>query len=168
MSDRDDEWERVCGEVGPRLVGSLTLYCGDRFVGEEFAQEALARALERWDRVGVMASPEAWIYRTAFNLARSSFRRAGVERRARRRLVDVPTLPDASDAIALRDAVRVLPARQRAVIVARFYLGLSVADTADALGCQPGTVKAHTFKALGNLRAAGLFDAEETINDTAD
>jgi DNA-directed RNA polymerase specialized sigma24 family protein len=52
------------------------------------------------------------------------------------------------------------------VIVARFYLGLDVIETARVLGCRAGTVKAHTFKALSNLRAEGLLDAsEETIND---
>ena len=69
MSDRKGECERFCAQVSPRLVGSLTLYCGDRLLAEEIAQEALVRAFERWGRVGAMASPEAWAYRTAFNLA---------------------------------------------------------------------------------------------------
>ena len=166
VSDREGGCERFCARVSPRLVGSLTLYCGDRLLAEEIAQEALARAFERWGRVGAMASPEAWTYRTAFNLARSSFRRSAAERRARSRMMVAPSLPDATDAIAVREAVRALPTRQRAVIVARFYLGLDVIETARVLGCRAGTVKAHTFKALGNLRAEGLLDAsEETIND---
>jgi RNA polymerase sigma-70 factor (ECF subfamily) len=165
VNDSEEGYERFCARVGPRLVGSLTLYCGDRLLAEEIAQEALARAFERWGRVGGMASPEAWTYRTAFNFARSSFRRSAAERRARSRMVVMPALPDATDAIAVRDAVRTLPTRQRAVIVARFYLGLDVAETASVLGCREGTVKAHTFKALANLRAAGLLDViEETIN----
>jgi RNA polymerase sigma factor (sigma-70 family) len=165
MSD-PEEWASLCLRLGPRLVGSLTLFCGDRLLAEEFAQEALARAIERWSQVGVMASPEAWVYRTAFNLARSSFRRSAVERRVRSRLGTAVPLPDAAESIAVRDAVRALPPRQRAVVVARFFLGLDVTETARVLGCRAGTVKAHTFKALGNLRAAGLIDAEETVNDT--
>ena len=168
MSDGEGDRERFFAQVAPRLVGSLTLYCGDRLLAEELAHEALARAIERWNRVGAMASPEAWTYRTAFNLARSSFRRSAAERRARGRMsVAAEAMPDVTDAIAVRDAVLALPARQRAVIVSRFYLGLDVAETARVLGCRPGTVKAHTFKALGNLRAAGLVDAEETINDAS-
>jgi RNA polymerase sigma factor (sigma-70 family) len=159
--------ERFFTQLAPRLVGSLTLYCGDRLLAEEFAQEALARAIERWNRVGAMASPEAWTYRTAFNLARSSFRRSANERRARDRMTPAPPLPDAAEAIAVRQAVLTLPPRQRAVIVARFYLGLDVAETARVLRCRPGTVKAHTFKALANLRRAGLTDTEEVINDAA-
>jgi RNA polymerase sigma factor (sigma-70 family) len=165
MSAPAGDQERFFRRVAPRLVGSLTLYCGDRLLAEEFAQEALARAIERWSRVGAMASPEAWTYRTAFNLARSSFRRSANERRARDRMSPVEQLPDAAEAIAVREAVLALPPRQRAVIVSRFYLGLDVADTARVLRCRPGTVKAHTFKALANLRTAGLIDTEETVND---
>jgi RNA polymerase sigma-70 factor, ECF subfamily len=167
MNDRDGEIERFFARVAPRLVGSLTLYCGDRVLAEELAQEALTRAVERWSRVGAMASPEAWTYRTAFNLARSSFRRSAGERRARTRMSAAAPLPDTTDAIAVRDAVVALPPRQRAVIVARFYLGLDVAETARVLGCRPGTVKAHTFKALANLRMAGLTDTEEMIDDAS-
>jgi len=73
-----------CDEIRGRLVGSLYLYCGDRPLAEELAQEALARTWERWDQVSAMASPEAWTFATARNLARSRFRRRAVERRARR------------------------------------------------------------------------------------
>lgn len=165
MTDHDDGVEQFCERIGPRLVGSLALFCGDRMLAEEFAQEALTRAIERWTRVSMMASPEAWTYRTAFNLARSSFRRSAVARRARGPACGVVSLPDSAESIALRDAVVALPHRQRAVIVARFYLDLDVAETARVLGCRPGTVKAHTFKAIGNLRAAGLSDDEEMIDD---
>ena len=61
--------------------------------------------------------------------------------------------------------MRLLPERQRAVIVARFYLDLDVAQTARMLRCREGTVKAHTFKAVANLRAAGLVEKEETVDD---
>jgi RNA polymerase sigma factor (sigma-70 family) len=75
-------------------------------------------------------------------------------------------LPDAAESIAVRVAVRSLPPRQRAVIVARFFLGFDVAETAQILGCRTGTVKANTFKALANLRRAGLLDGEEVMNET--
>src|SRR5689334_16184895 len=162
--------DAFCRGLGPRLVGSLVLYCGDRAVAEELAQEALARAFERWERVGTMASPEAWTYRVAFNLARSGFRRRSVERRAHRRLREslpgVVEPPDAT-AVAVRDAVAALAPRQRAVIVARFYAGLSVSEAAAALGCAEGTIKAHTAQAIANLRASGLADLEEVaVDDT--
>ena len=65
---------------------------------------------------------------------------------------------DDSDRVVQRDAmtalVRLLPAKQREVIVLRFYIDLSVQDAAAALGCSEGTVKSHTSRALAAIRAA--------------
>ncbi len=66
---------------------------------------------------------------------------------------------DPADGVAIRAAVAALPERQRATIVARFYLGLSVAETAEHLGCAEGTVKAATSQALDRLRSHGFVDS---------
>ena len=157
----DDEPAAFCRSIRDRLVGSLTLYCGDRAVAEELAQETLVRVWERWDRVGAMASPEAWTYRTAFNLASSWGRRRSAERRANRRSLpvdDLATTPDTPTVEAVRAAVAALPPKQRAAVVCRFYLAMTVADTAETLGCAEGTVKSTTHQALASLRTAGLVD----------
>jgi RNA polymerase sigma factor (sigma-70 family) len=146
----------------------MVLFCGDRVVAEEVTQEALVRALERWPRVSQMASPEAWVYKTAVNLARSSFRRRALERRANARAVDraeSAALPDTADAVAVRAAVAALPPRQRAAIVARYFAGFDVSEAAAALGCAEGTVKALTHKAMAKLREAGLVDDQEVELD---
>jgi DNA-binding NarL/FixJ family response regulator len=52
--------------------------------------------------------------------------------------------------------VRALPPRQRAVIVLRYYEGLSEAEIADTLGCSRGTVKSQAYDALRNLRSSDL------------
>ena len=157
----DDEPAAFCREIRDRLVGSLTLYCGDRAVAEELAQEALVRVWERWDRVSRMAAPEAWTYRTAFNLASSWGRRRSAERRANRRSVpvdDLATTPDTPTIEAVRSAVAALPPKQRSAVVCRFYLAMTVAETAETLGCAEGTVKSATHQALASLRTAGLVD----------
>lgn len=154
-----------CDRVSGRLVGSLTLYCGDRHVAEELAQEALARAWERWATVSLMDSPEAWTFRTALNLANSRFRRRLVERRVLAALGSSRGRahePDDTTVLAVRAAVQALPPRQRAVVVARWFLGYSVEETAALLDCAPGTVKSTTHKALARLRAGGLLDTDET------
>jgi RNA polymerase sigma factor (sigma-70 family) len=161
--------DAFCAALAGRLVGSLLLFCGARDTAEDVAQEALARTMERWERVRVMESPEAWTYRTAFNIARSQGRRRLVERRAVHRLGmrRAATVPDTAAAIAIRDAVMALPSRQRAAIIARFYAGLSVDEASQVLNCAPGTVKSLVFKALANLRNAGLIDEPEGHDDAA-
>jgi RNA polymerase sigma factor (sigma-70 family) len=53
----------------------------------------------------------------------------------------------------VQTALAQLPTRQRAVVVLRYYDDLSVAQTAQALGCTEGTVKSQTHDALARLRA---------------
>ena len=52
----------------------------------------------------------------------------------------------------LAEALEKLPARQREALICRFLQGMSVAETARAMGCAEGTVKATVFKAVANLR----------------
>lgn len=147
--------EEFCVAVRTRLVGALALACGDRAVAEELAQDTLLRVWERWSQVSQMESPEGWTFRTGLNLASSWRRRRMAERRANRRSSASPeatVTPGDVDTKAVRAAVSGLPERQRAVVIARFYLGYDVAETAAVLGCAVGTVKAATHQALANLR----------------
>jgi RNA polymerase sigma-70 factor (sigma-E family) len=162
----DSTFTVFCGRVRPRLVGALALHCGDRGTAEELAQEALARVWERWTQVQQMQNPSAWTYRVAFNLATSWFRRRAAETRARERSVPVsPPMPDHAQAVAVRQAVAALPPRRRAALVLRYYLDLSVADTAEVMGCSQGAVKALCAQAATTLRAHPLLtEVEDTIH----
>ena len=158
--------DAFCRREHPRLVGALTLHCGDPHVAAELAQEALARACDQWSSVRRMDAPGAWVHRVALNLASSWFRRRAAERRASGRFagrqVEDPG-PDRADALAVRTAVATLPARQRTALVLRYYSDLSVEQTAEAMRCAPGTVKSLTSQALAALRErAGLTDPVET------
>jgi RNA polymerase sigma-70 factor (ECF subfamily) len=146
--------DAFCREVWPRLAASLGFYCSDFGAGEELAQEALARAWARWDRVSRLESPEAWVYRVGLNLCRSRFRRSRAERRAldRVRVDDLTMPPSTAEALAVRDSVAALPERQRAAVVLRYFADLSVATTAEALDCAQGTVRSLTSQAIENLR----------------
>ena len=64
-------------------------------------------------------------------------------------------------------ALAVLPPRQRAVLVLRYYEGLSEAEIAATLGCARGTVKSQAAKGLGRLRRelAGADRAGEGRDD---
>jgi RNA polymerase sigma factor (sigma-70 family) len=75
----------------------------------------------------------------------------------RERSVDVlPETPwnheDPGERLAVLDALRALPKKQRAVVVLRLWDDLSVHDTAAALGLTEGTVKSHSARGLAALR----------------
>lgn len=146
-----------CETQYPRLVGLVALYCGDALLAEEIAQEALARACRDWKKVRSMDRPEAYVYRIAINLAHSFFRKRAAELRARRHLESDAARPPLETADSeLLDSVRRLPAKPRAVILLRYYLGMSVRETADALGVPEGTIKTLTRRGISRLRADEL------------
>ncbi|MEZ5167525.1 MAG: sigma factor [Acidimicrobiales bacterium] len=141
---------------------ALVLYTGERDVAEELAQEAMARAWERWPKVSRMASPEGWTFRTARNLAISRWRRQGVERRARNRSDRPVTVEDPAEGVALRAAVAALPERQRATSSPGSTWACRLRRPRH-LGCAEGTVKAATSQALDRLRASGFVDEAVTV-----
>jgi RNA polymerase sigma-70 factor (sigma-E family) len=166
-TDGDAELTAFCRRLHPRLAGALGLHVGDGRLGEELAQETLARVWERWATVRAADSPDAWAFRVGFNLANSRLRRRAAERRAYERAgtrIERSSATDAADVIAVRDAVAALPPRQRAVLVLRYFADMSVDDTALAMKCAPGTVKSLTSRAIGGLRAR----LGDTVGDGAE
>jgi RNA polymerase sigma-70 factor (sigma-E family) len=138
-----------------RLCRSAYLLTGDRHLAEDLVQAALAKAALRWDRVGAQGDPAPYV--------RTVLVRTAIAWRRRRWHGEVPTSPlpersapeqgATSDRRDLHHALLQVPARQRAALVLRFYEDLSVADTAQAMGCSVGTVKSQTAKGLAHLRA---------------
>jgi RNA polymerase sigma factor (sigma-70 family) len=135
----------------PRLVAALTLIGHDRELARDAAAEACARALERWERVQTMASPEGWVYRVGANVLHRLYRRAAIERRllARTRPA-APIAPSELDP-TLWDAVRRLPDRQREAIALRYVLDLEQHEVAEAMGIRPGTVASTLHAARAQL-----------------
>jgi RNA polymerase sigma-70 factor (sigma-E family) len=135
---------------------------GNRDDAAEVAQEALARALVRWNRVSDAGDPAPWVVRVAANLALDRWRRAKTADRHRadatRAEVEVVVVPERID---LHRALAALPRRQRQVVVLRYVADMSEADVAGALGCSVGTVKTHASRGLAALRAALGSSIEE-------
>ncbi|MBS2535690.1 SigE family RNA polymerase sigma factor [Catenulispora sp. NF23] len=135
----------------------------DRHLAEELTAEAFARAWGHWRKVRGHPAPAAWVVRTALNTHVSWWRRrrrevpwdaAAVGAGQREPADDDATVVD----LALRAALRKLPARQREVVVLRVFLDLDTRSTAAALGVAPGTVQSHLHRAIKALRA----ELEET------
>jgi RNA polymerase sigma-70 factor (ECF subfamily) len=152
----NEEFSAFCEDVHPRLVGALSLYCGELGVAEELAQEALAIAFRDWSKVRRMDDRAGWAFRVGFNLCNSYFRRRAAERRANARLQMstnlAPAITEPEEAVAVRQSVARLPRRQRAAVVLRFLADYSVAETARVMDCPEATVKTLTRRGLATLR----------------
>ena len=109
---------------------------------QDIAQEAFARAWQRWDSVRACDSPEAWVRRVATNLATSRYRRARTARAVAPQLLvrDVPEI--SPDTVALVAGLRRLPERQRVVLVLHYLADLPVGQIAAELRVPVGSVKA--------------------------
>lgn len=142
----------------PTLVAALTWSVPPGEDPRDVAQEAFARAFERWSRVRVHPRPDAWLFLTAFRLTRTLWRRALIRRR---HTTNQPAQSgDPFEAVAAADLLKGLPPRHRAALLLRHYYGLSTRETAQTLGCREGTVKSMLSRARDAVRvtAADLGD----------
>lgn len=132
-----------------RVVRALAMTLGDLHLAAEATDEAMARAYQRWNRVGCFDNPGGWVYRVGLNWATSVRRRRS---RAPHPHVERPMELGAVAEPSVHAALAELDIAQRSVVVCRFYLGLSEAETADALGIRPGTAKSRLHRALRHLQ----------------
>jgi len=138
----------------PQLARACYLLTGDSVDAEDLAQETMARAFERWDRVGAMESPAGYLYRTAFNLNSKRIRSLAV--RARRTFTDALS-HDPADLAVTRDEVMValdsLPKAQRQALVLVGWLGMDANEAGRVLGVAPASVRGRVHRARITLRA---------------
>lgn len=161
-------FERFVTDESARLLRVAFLLTGDHTEAEDLLQAALVRLLGRWSQIS--ERPGAYALKVLVNLSRDRHRRLG------RRPHEVPqdhalelTADGEVERFVERDAVtqmvRFLPRRQREVVALRFFLDLSVADTASALRCSEGAVKGYTARALESMRRLLEERATTPIDD---
>jgi RNA polymerase sigma factor (sigma-70 family) len=140
------------------------LVAGSPADAEEAAQEAFVKAWRALPRFRAGAPFRPWLLAIVANEARNrrraAGRRAGLALRvaAERSSADAAPSPEAAllaggEREALLVALVALDERDQAVIACRYLLDLSERETADVLGCRPGTVKSRLSRALERMRA---------------
>src|ERR1700749_1935506 len=162
----DEEFDAFMRGRWPAMVRLGYALTGDAGHAEDLAQAAFARAYASWGRVRRAGDPDAYVRRIVINEHRNRFRRHRVAEELRGDLTAAADGRPGAQADgpgeqqALLDALRALGPRQRAVVVLRYWLDLSEAETAAALNCSVGTVKSQGSRALATLRkTAGVRDA---------
>src|SRR5581483_2645724 len=154
---RDEEFS---GFVRARRVDLLRSAClltaGDTHLAEDLVQTALARLYVAWPRVRRSGTQFAYVWRIIVNAHVDEIRKAS--RRREKHMASVPevlapeTFQLGVDGSDVRAALAELPPGMRAALVLRYWLDLSVEQTAGLLKCSEGTVKSQTAKGSARLR----------------
>jgi RNA polymerase sigma-70 factor (sigma-E family) len=157
------EFERFVTDRSGSLLQTAYLMTGNLAEAEDLVQETLLRVARHWPKVRTMEYPAAYARRVLVNVALD-----GAERRARRAGELAASDGDATDLADTRaqrelygvdaqqellGALGALTARQRAIILLRYWEDLPEADVAEILGCSVGTVKSTASRSLARLRA---------------
>lgn len=152
-----------------RMVAFIIAVIGDRIEAEDVVQEAFARALTRWSRVGGYDLPEAWVRRVALRIAADSGRRSrraiGTTARLAALRPAQSTAPE--DYLGLTDlgrALKQLPLRHREVLALYYLADMSVDQIAMDRGLPQGTVKARLAAARHRLEQE-LSERHEAVRD---
>lgn len=154
--------------VYQRVAKAVFVYCGERHLAEDSAQEAMMRAWLLVESGEPPRSLEAWMMTAAFNWCRTQLRRRstgtrvvealaneiGVQERTR----SLAALPEgqadpigAELSAVVHDAVLALPERQRQVVALHYLADMDVASTAKVCGISHGAVKNALFNARSTL-----------------
>jgi RNA polymerase sigma-70 factor (sigma-E family) len=155
-SQRDAEFTEY---ISPRLAALrrlARLLCQDWSLADDLLQLTMTKTYLHWCRAAGADNTDAYV-RAILVREFVQDRRTGWARRvtlAGRPIETAAAAADHDGALDLRAAVALLPPRQRAVLVLRYFCDLNVDQTAQALDCSPGTVKSQTAKALTALRAS--------------
>lgn len=157
MDAREADYARFVRTRTHALLRSAYLLTGDQHLAEDLVQEALARTHRAWQRLERPEHAEAYARKVMYHAQVSFWRRP--------RVAEVPAdvlPPDASrtddpaeaavQRLTLRRALLALSAKQRAVIVLRYFEDHTEAEAAQVLGVSVSTVKTQTGRALARLR----------------
>jgi RNA polymerase sigma-70 factor (sigma-E family) len=152
-----DAFRAFVAGYSPTLERAAFLLLRDRSAAEDVVQSTLLRTFRRWKRA--QAAPEAYSQRVLINLCHDHWRhrRRHPEPETLEQGAHVPaSAVDLTDRVAQRQALEQamtgLSPQQREVLVLRFYLDLSVAETAERLRIPEGTVKSCAHRGLAQLR----------------
>ncbi|SDD74434.1 SigE family RNA polymerase sigma factor [Streptomyces prasinopilosus] len=143
----------------PVLLRTARSLTGNPSDAEDLLQTALAKTYVAWERIEDHRALDGYVRRALLNTRTSQWRKRKVDEFACEELPEpdpAPAADDPAEQQALRDAmwraIMRLPARQRAMVVLRYYEDLSEVQTAEVLGVSVGTVKSAVSRALGKLR----------------
>ena len=151
----DDRFSTLFFDRAERLVRLAALLRADD--PEDVVQEAFCNVFAARRRLkGTDEQVAAYLTRAVVNEVRDRARRSAIFRRDAHLVATSSSTPpgvDPTERDAVTRAVAALPERQREAVVLRFWLDLSLAQVAEAMGTRVGTAKAHVSRGLAAVAA---------------
>ncbi|WP_031483672.1 SigE family RNA polymerase sigma factor [Streptomyces bicolor] len=154
---RADEYaEFAAARAGHLYRSACLLTAGDTHLAEDLVQETLGRIYVRWGRVSRVGNPAGYAQTVLTRAFLAHQRRRSSTERATDAIPDRAATYGGHGDLPLRltllQALAGLPAKDRAVIVLRYWEDRSVEETADALNASSAAVRTRCTRALGRLR----------------
>jgi RNA polymerase sigma-70 factor (sigma-E family) len=154
---REDEFVAYYDAHARQLRRTAYLLCGDWHLAEDLTQIVFTKLFQSWSRIENADAVDAYARRTLLRVFLDERRRPWRREFSTApgsvsldRVTEPDTPPDERG--LLSTALLKVPERRRAVLVLRFWLDLSIEQTADLLGCSAGTVRSQTSRGLTDLR----------------
>jgi RNA polymerase sigma-70 factor (sigma-E family) len=154
-SSFDGEFSEYFAARVHALRNTAHLLCGDWHRAEDITQLAMLRLYVAWPRLARREALDAYARRVVVHTFLAENRRS---RWRREQLTDTPPDTaathdgDSAERLLLTRALAVVPPKQRAVLVLRYWNDLSVEEVAATLRCSVGTVKSQAARGLATLR----------------
>ena len=156
MTEKDEQFKRLCGDELPILRGGVYRIVGNAADTDDVIQEALLRAYRNYGTFRSDAKLLSWVYRIAQNCAFDLLRRRKRQAETRKNYSqsnNTGTNNGKSERLEeLEDAVAKLPELYRETIVWGCLSGLSGREAARRLGCAENTLYQRVFKAKQMLK----------------
>ena len=156
----EQEYIRRAEALKQRLYRTAALYLGGESAAVDAVDEAVYKGFCAYQKLRQPEFFDTWLTRILINVCNSELRR-------RKRELSMDELPETAqeqfDALPLKEALRRLPKDLREVIVLRYFTGLTLEETAQALDIPRGTVSTRQKKALTLLRLELTDEKEDAV-----
>jgi RNA polymerase sigma-70 factor (sigma-E family) len=155
-ADSDGFQDFAANRAGHLFRSACLLTSGDTHFAEDLVQETLGRMYLTWRRISAIDNPAGYAQTVLVRTFLSHQRRRSSGERPTGEIPDAPSAAEAAGDPALRlallDALGRLPAKDRAVVVLRYWEDRSVEETAEAMRASSSAVRTRSVRALAKLR----------------
>jgi RNA polymerase sigma-70 factor (sigma-E family) len=148
------------------LVRLAKVMLGDQSAAEDVVQDAFLGLYRRWPSLDSPERVLGYLRVSVVNGCRGAYRGQARRDRYLSRAVKPDDIVSAEETALIGEAnrevmaaLRALPARQREAVVLRLYLGLTEAETAQAMSVSVGTVKSATSR--GRTALARMLEEDQ-------